>query len=44
VHDNAVPLFDHALGMPEWRWIPKLLELLGLHATDVFSWGAGIKL
>jgi hypothetical protein len=39
VHDNGVPLFDHALGMPDWRWIPKFFELLGMHASDVFSWG-----
>jgi hypothetical protein len=36
---HAVEVFDHALGVPEWRWGPRLAQLLWLHATDVFSWG-----
>ena len=39
VHSHGVPLFDHALGVPQWDWVPRFLQLLVLHATDVFSWG-----
>lgn len=39
VHLHGVPLFDHALGSPQWDWVPLLLRLSALHATDVFSWG-----
>ncbi len=39
VHSHGVPLFDHALGVPQWDWIPRLVQLLALHATDLFSWG-----
>ena len=39
VHSHGVPLFDHALGVPQWNWIPRLVELLALHASDVFTWG-----
>ncbi|MDP2273254.1 MAG: hypothetical protein Q8N23_13235 [Archangium sp.] len=39
VHSHGVPLFDHALGVPQWNWIPRLVELLAFHASDVFTWG-----
>jgi hypothetical protein len=39
VQSNEVPLFDHALGFPQVDWIPKLFQLLTLHASDLFSWG-----
>lgn len=39
VGTSGVRLFDHALGIPYWPWIPKLIELLAMHASDVFSWG-----
>lgn len=39
VHSHGVTLFDHALGVPQWDWAPRLLQLLVLHASDVFSWG-----
>lgn len=39
VHSHGIPLFDHALGVPQWDWIPRLVQLLALHATDIFSWG-----
>ena len=28
VHSHGVPLFDHALGMPQWDWVPRFLQLL----------------
>jgi hypothetical protein len=36
---NAVPSVDHALASPELSWAPRLVELLALHATDIYSWG-----
>lgn len=39
VHLHGVPLFDHALGPPQWDWVPRLFQLGALHAADVFSWG-----
>lgn len=39
VYSHGIPLFDHALGMPQWDWIPRFVRLLTLHATDLFSWG-----
>jgi hypothetical protein len=39
VHTHGVRLFDHALGLPQWDWLPSLVKLFTLHATDVFSWG-----
>ena len=39
VLSHGVPLFDHALGMPQWSWFPTLLRLLAVHASDLFSWG-----
>lgn len=39
VHLHGIRLFDHALGLPEWGWLPSLFRLFALHATDVFSWG-----
>ncbi len=39
VHSQGVPLFDHALGVPQWSWIPRLIQLLALHASEGFSWG-----
>ena len=39
VYWHGVPLFDHALGWPQWDWIPRFVQLLALHATDIFSWG-----
>ena len=39
VSAHGIPLFDHALGMPQWGWVPKLLQLFAVHATDLFSWG-----
>jgi hypothetical protein len=39
VHFSGIPLFDHALGMPQWGELPHLVVLGVLHATDLFSWG-----
>lgn len=39
ISTHDVPLFDHALGVPQWGWVPRFLQLLALHATDLFSWG-----
>ena len=39
VHSHGIPLFDHALGVPQWNWVPRLFQLLALHASDVCSWG-----
>lgn len=39
VHLRGVRLFDHALGAPQLDWVPTLVQLFTLHATDVFSWG-----
>lgn len=39
VHFSGVPLFDHALGSPQWAEAPRLVQLAVLHATDFFSWG-----
>jgi len=30
---------DHAIDGFAWQWIPTLVKLFALHATDVFSWG-----
>ena len=39
VQSHGVPLFDHALGMPQWSWVPRLFQLLAWHASELFSWG-----
>ncbi|MDP1823932.1 MAG: hypothetical protein Q8L48_11845 [Archangium sp.] len=39
VSTHGVPLFDHALGVPQWDWVPRFVHLLVLHATELFSWG-----
>lgn len=39
IASHGVPLFDHALGVPQWGWVPRFLQLFALHATDLFSWG-----
>ncbi len=36
---SGVSLVDHSLNAPELGWLPALLKLLLLHASDVFSWG-----
>lgn len=36
---NGVSNVDHALHAPYWPWVPTLLKLLALHASDVGSWG-----
>ncbi len=36
---SGVALFDHALGLPQWDWAPRFLQLLVLHASDLPSWG-----
>ncbi len=39
VHFHEVPVFDHTFSAFAWSWIPRLLQLLVLHASDFFSWG-----
>lgn len=36
---HGVQPVDHALASPYWPWAPVLLELLGKHAADVWTWG-----
>ena len=39
VYSHGIRLFDHALGVPQWDWIPRLVQLLAMHGSDLFSWG-----
>jgi hypothetical protein len=36
---HGVGSVDHALTTLEYRWLPRLVELLLLHASDLYSWG-----
>ncbi len=39
VASHQVQLFDHSLNLPQWDFVPTLVRLLALHASDVMSWG-----